>query len=82
VPFSVEFFYQWLVARDVETGILREIAAAVSGVEVAEILDVSVAQMFLSRAIQRQQRRSLLSEGVDAIALALPNEGDEEDDEL
>ncbi len=65
-----------------ETGILREIAAAVSGVEVAEILDVSVAQMFLSRAIQRQQRRSLLSEGVDAIALALPNEGDEEDDEL
>ena len=81
VPFSIEFFYQWLVARDVETGILREIAAAVSGAEVAEILDVSVAQMFLSRAIQRHQRRGLTCKGVDA-AFASPDKGDEEDDEL
>ena len=69
------------MARDVETGILREIAAAVSVVEVAEILDVSVAQMFLSRAIQRHQRRGLPCKGVDA-ALASPDKGDEEDDEL
>jgi hypothetical protein len=81
VPFSIEFFYRWLVARDVETGILREIAAAVSVVEVAEILDVSFAQMFLSRAIQRHQRRGLPCKGVDA-ALASPDKGDEEDDEL
>lgn len=81
VPFSIEFFYRWLVAHEVETGILWEIAAAVSVVEVAEILDVSVAQMFLSRAIQRHQRRDLPSKGVDA-ALASPDKGDEEDDEL
>jgi len=78
VPFSIEFFYRWLVAHDVETGILREIAAAVSVVEVAEILDVSVAQMFLSRAIQRHQRRGLPC----GVALASPDKGDEEDDEL
>ncbi|KAL3777946.1 hypothetical protein ACHAW5_008349 [Stephanodiscus triporus] len=82
VPFSVEFFYRWLVARDVETGILEEIAAAVSGSEVAEILDVSLAQMFLSRAVQRNQRHGPPREGFDRIALAPPDEGDDEGDEL
>jgi hypothetical protein len=37
--------------------------------------------MFLSRAIQRHQRRGLPCKGVDA-ALASPDKGDEEDDEL
>jgi hypothetical protein len=82
VPFSVEFFYRWLVARDVETGILEEIAGAVSGGDVAEILDVSVAQMFLSRAVQRNQRHGPPREGVDQTGLAPPEEGDEDGDEL
>jgi hypothetical protein len=53
IPFSVEYFYQWLVARNIDACILGEIAAAVVSVDVAEILDVSLAHMFLSRANQR-----------------------------
>ncbi|KAL3815779.1 hypothetical protein ACHAXA_001673 [Cyclostephanos tholiformis] len=77
VPFSVEFFYRWLVARDVETGILGEIASAVTGVEVANILEVSVAQMFVSRAIQRHQRRDTPYEGINPGITEGVEEGDE-----
>jgi len=52
VPFSVEYFYQWLVARNIEAHILGEVAAAVVSDDVAEVLDVSLAQMFLSRRNQ------------------------------
>jgi hypothetical protein len=82
VPFSVEFFYRWLVAREVETSILGEIASAITGVEVANILDVSVAQMFVSRAIQRHQRRDTPCKGINPLDLAPPDEGIEEGDEL
>jgi hypothetical protein len=83
VPFSVEFFYRWLMARDVETSILGEIASAITGVEVANILDVSVAQMFVSRAVQRHQRRDTPCKGINALNLAPPDEGIlEEGDEL
>ena len=53
IPFSIEYFYQWLVAHNIDACILGEIAAAVESVDVAEILDVSLAHMFLSRANQR-----------------------------
>ena len=46
-------FYHWLVARNIEAYILGEVAAAVVSDDVADILDVSLAQMFLSRANQR-----------------------------
>ena len=70
VPFSVEYFYQWLVARNIEAYILGEVATAVVSDDVAEILDVSLVQMFLSRANQRH----------DAIILALGDEVDEDDE--
>jgi hypothetical protein len=37
VPFSVEYFYQWLVARNIEAYILGEVAAAVVSDGVAQI---------------------------------------------
>ena len=40
------------MARNIEAYILGEVAAAVVSDDVAEILDVSLAQMFLSRANQ------------------------------
>ena len=70
VPFSVEYFYHWLVARNIEAYILGEVATAVVSDDVAEILDVSLVQMFLSRANQRH----------DAIILALGDEVDEDDE--
>lgn len=56
VPFSVEYFYQWLVTNDIEADVLEEVADAVSSQSVAQVLDVSVAHMFLSRTIQQNRR--------------------------
>jgi hypothetical protein len=70
VPFSVEYFYQWLVARNIDACILGEIAAAVVSVNVAENLDVSLVHMFLSRANQRH----------DVIVYASGGEVDEDDE--
>jgi hypothetical protein len=53
VPFSVVYFYHWLVARNIEAYILGEVATAGVSNDVAEILDVSLAKMFVSRANQR-----------------------------
>ena len=53
VPFSVVYFYHWLVARNIEAYILGEVATAGVSDDVAEILDVSLAKMFVSRANQR-----------------------------
>lgn len=81
VPFSVEYFYQWLVNRDIEAAILDEVAEAVSSQEVETILDVSVAQMFLSRTVQQNQRRG--SPRKDSVSLLrLDDDHDDEDDEL
>ena len=70
VPFSVEYFYQWLVARNIDACIPGEVTAAVVSDDIAEILDVSLAQMFLSRANQRH----------DVIILASGGEGDKDDE--
>jgi hypothetical protein len=70
VPSSVEYFYQWLVARNIDACILGEVTAAVVSDDVAEILDVSLAQMFQSRANQRH----------DVIILASGDEVDEDDE--
>ena len=70
VPFSVVYFYHWLVARNIEACILGEVAAAVVSDDVAEILDVSLAQMFVSRANQRN----------DVIVHASGDEVDEYDE--
>lgn len=67
---SVEYFYQWLVAHNIEACILGEVAAAVVSDDVAEILDVSLAQMFLSRANQVH----------DVIILASGGEVDKDDE--
>jgi hypothetical protein len=71
IPFSVKYFYIWLVARNIDTCILGEIAAAVVSVDVAEILYVSLAHMFLSRANQRHD-----------VIIHASGGGIDEDDEL
>ncbi|KAL9191253.1 hypothetical protein ACHAXT_000959 [Thalassiosira profunda] len=79
VPFSVEYFYQWLVANDAEAGVLEEIAAAVSSPEVEQVLDVSVVQMFLSRSVKHRREGSPCKS--DDAPLS-PDGDDEEGDEL
>ncbi len=54
IPFSIEYFYQWLVEHDVNLSIYEEIAAAVLSDSVSRVLDVSVVQMFLSQTIRQQ----------------------------
>ena len=80
VPFSVEYFYQWVVTHDVDAGVLEEIAAAVSSQEVEQTLDVSVVQMFMSRTIQQHRHDSSPSKS-NVASLPL-DENDEEGDEL
>jgi len=80
VPFSVEYFYQWLVTHDIEAGVLEEIADAVSSQKVEQILDVSVVQMFLSRTIQQNRRQG--SPCKVKIASVPLDGNDEEGDEL
>lgn len=80
VPFSVEYFYQWLVRHNTEPGVLKEIAAAVSSQKVEHILDVSVVHMFLSRTIQQNRRQSSPCK-LNVAALSI-DEYDEEGDEL
>ena len=70
VSFSVEYFYQWLVARNIEAYILGEVTTAVVSDDVAELFDVSLAQMFLSRANQRN----------DVIVHTSGDEVDEDDE--
>lgn len=79
IPFSVELFYQWMIAHDVEAGTFAEIAAAVSSQEVEQMLDVSAVQMFVSRTIQHQRQGSPCKVSVASLSL----DGDDDDgDEL
>ena len=73
IPFSIVYFYQWLVAHDVKLNIYETIAAAVSSDSVSRILDVSVVQMFLSRTIRQQHSPRKVAD-VDPTTL---DEGDE-----
>jgi hypothetical protein len=75
IPFSVEYFYQWLVEHDVNLSIYEEIAAAVLSDSVSRVLDVAVSQMFLSRAIRQQHRDS--SHKVTYVNPSSLDEGDE-----
>ncbi len=80
IPFSVEFFYQWLVTHEIEASIYEEITATVSSPSVASILDISVAQMFTSRTIQQQRREGSPCKANQTSLLL--DEGEEEGDEL
>ena len=85
IPFSVEYFYQWLVTNDTKADILDEIAAAVSNQNVAQVLDVSTSQMFLSRTIQQHRRQGSpckLINNDNASLSSLDEIGDDEEDEL
>ena len=75
IPFSAEVFYHWLVAQDVDVGVLEEISAAVS--QLPQILDVSVAQMFLSRTAQQHICQDLSCK-VDDSSLLLDENNDDE----
>lgn len=81
IPFSIDFFYQWLVTHGTDSIVVEQAAAAVSSHEVAQILDVSVVQMFLSRTIQQKQQQ-LGSPRRDKEHSLLPSENEEDDDEL
>jgi len=83
IPFSVEYFYQWLVTNDTEADVLDEIAAAVSNPNV--VLDVSISQMLLSRTIQQHRRQGSpckLINSDNASLSSLDENGNDEEDEL
>ena len=84
IPFSIEYFYQWLVTHDTKGIVFEEIAAAVSSQEVAQIVDVSVAQMFLSRRIQQHRNQDSPCKVTENVSLPLDenSDGEEEEDEL
>ena len=65
IPFSFEHFYQWLVTHRVNANVFEAVAAALSSKDIAEILDVSVVQMFLSRTIQVNEDASLSADEID-----------------
>ena len=73
IPFSIVYFYQWLVAHDVKLNIYETILAAVSTDGVSRILDVSAVQMFLSRTIRQQHSPRKVAD-VDPTSL---DDGDE-----
>ena len=56
LPFSIDFFYQWLTSCDVQSSTpLEQVVDAVTSQEVEHVIDVSDIQIFLSRAAQRNQ---------------------------
>ena len=81
VPFSVEYFYEWIVNQDVKAGVFEEIASAVSSQKVEQVLDVSLVQMFMSRTI-RQNRHQGSPSKVNVASLAIGENDYEDDDEL
>ena len=54
-PFSIDFFYQWLLSHQVHSSTLEEVVAAVSSKEVELVVDVSDIQILLSRTAQHNQ---------------------------
>ena len=83
IPFSVEYFYQWLVTHDIEAIVLEEIAAAVSSQEVSQVVDVSVAQMLMSRTVQQHRRLGSPCKVTENDSLLIDeNSDEEEEDEL
>jgi len=55
LPFSIDFFYQWMVSCDVPSATLEEVVDAVTSQEVELVIDVSDIQIFLSRTAQHNQ---------------------------
>ena len=52
LPFSIDFFYQWMVSYGVQHSTLEEVVDAVTSQEVEHVIDVSDIQIFLSRTAQ------------------------------
>ena len=75
--FPALFMYNWIVKFDVGPAVLQEIAASVGEKQSELVIDVSVAQMFLSRAEQ-----SRLQSGSTDSHLPPFDEANEEEDEL
>lgn len=55
LPFSIDFFYQWMISCDVPSATLEEVVDAVTSQEVEHVIDVSDIQIFLSRTAQHNQ---------------------------
>lgn len=59
IPFSVDYFYQWLVTNNINAEVIEEIAIAAQSKEVQNHIDVSMVQMFMSRTLQTKDQASL-----------------------
>jgi len=75
--FPALFMYNWIVKFDVSSAVLQEIAASVGDKQSDHVIDVSVAQMFLSRAEQSRLRSGSVDRHLPSF-----DEADEEEDEL
>jgi hypothetical protein len=71
ISFSVDFFYQWLVANNVSLEVLEKIAVAAQNEEVQQLIGVSAVQMFRSRALEQK-----------SPCKAARDNGDDNDDEI
>ncbi len=76
LPFSIDFFYQWLISNDVPTSTLEQVVDAVISPKVEQVIDVSDIQIFLSRTAQHTQ---LLVQQDPMQSAAAANDDDEDE---
>jgi len=77
IPFDIEQMYQWLVSNDMDVYIFDKISLALEHKRVRSVLDVSVAQMFLTRT--RHEHKSPCK-SAESLPRKYSN-GDESDDD-
>ena len=56
LPFSIDFFYQWLISHNIQSSTIEEVVDAVTSQEMELVIDVPDIQIFLSRTAQYNQQ--------------------------
>lgn len=79
IPFSVDFFYQWLVSCDLEIipRVMKEVSIAVQIEGMQKFIDVSSVQMFLSRTAQQAKEKTSDQKCVVSTAKDIEEDDDE-----
>eukprot|EP00985_Skeletonema_marinoi_P015821 scaffold8276_cov83-Skeletonema_marinoi.AAC.1 len=77
LPFSIDFFYQWLISCDVQSSTLEQVVDAVTSQEVEHVIDVTDIQIFLSRTAQHNQLVQQLVQQDDSMQPATSDDEDE-----
>lgn len=81
IPFDMEQMYQWLVNNNMDVHIFEKISLALENQRVRSVLDVSVAQMFLTRT--RHEHKSPCKSAESLLGkCSYGDESDDDGDEL